>query len=248
MPSRFYRLSGLLLIAAVLTTAITAGAITAEEWLDRIDHNMYLASAQSTAKMTIHLPNGQERTFRMTSKVQGDDKALIEYLEPPRDRGTRYLKNGDNLWIYFPRQDRTLLIQGHMLRQSVQGSEMSFEDISESQSMREMYTASLLSETDSTVVLQLEARDMTVSYPFREITIEKSTGLPVKMINSGVGNRPIKEMIIVERQQIGNRWFPVVSEIRSLLTENKWTRFEVEEIELGVAFPEGTFTKRGLSR
>lgn len=108
-------------IAVIALLLIFTGSMvhaqTAEEWIDRVDDNMLMSSAEYLATMMIHLPSGQERTFSMNCKVVGEKFALIEYVQPKRDAGTRYLKRDDELWIYFPRVDRTMLIQGHMLRQ-----------------------------------------------------------------------------------------------------------------------------------
>ncbi len=209
---------------------------------------MYYSSAEYTCKMIIHTPGGSERVFRMKGKVVGDQFALLEFTDPPRQKGTRYLKRDDNLWIYFPRQDRTMQIQGHMLRQGVQGGDLSFEDMTESSSLLDNYTPTIFAETDTTITILLESHDMTVSYPFREFLVDKRTALPIRIVNSGVGNTPIKEIIILKTKRFSDRIYPMVSEIRSLLVEDKWTRFEIEEIKFGVKFPEDTFTKKELER
>ena len=221
---------------------------SAADWLSLMDRQMVLSSTEYSAKMTIHLPSGVERVFRFSGKVIGKDFALIEFLEPLRQKGTRYLKRENSLWIYFPRQDRTMQIQGHMLRQGVQGGDLSFEDITESSSMRDNYTAEITDETDSAVTLRLTSHDMTVSYPHRTIILDRKTYLPVRMINNDASNHPIKEMTVIKSRRFGSRSFPVVSEIRSLLVEDKWTRFEIEDIRFGIEFPEDTFTKKSLEK
>lgn len=221
---------------------------TAKEWLDKIDANMAFITAEFTAKMTVHHPNGQERMFRFVSKVREDKFALMEFVDPPRERGTRYLKRDGNLWIYFPRQDRTLQIQGHMLREGVQGGDFSYEDLTESRELEEIYSASIESETDSTILISLAAKEMNVSYPFQLITIDKQNSLPIKQVYSGVGKTPIKEMVVLEKMNFGRRKFPVSMEIRSLLVEGKWTRLEFEAIEFGIDLPPDTFTKENLER
>lgn len=236
------------LIVTLITFRVSAQPRTAEEWLASVDDQMYYESAEYTAKMIIHKSGGSDRLFRMSGKVVGDRFALMEYLEPPRQKGTRYLKRDDNLWIYFPRQDRTMQIQGHMLRQGVQGGDLSFEDMTESKKLLEQYKAEIIAETDTTVTILLESHDMTVSYPFRELLIKKRTGLLIRMVNSGVGNTPIKEINILKTRRFGKRIYPVVTEIRSLLVKDKWTRFEVEEMRFGVEFPDDTFTKKVLDR
>jgi len=219
---------------------------SAEEWLAKVDRQMFFRSAEYTAKMIIHMPGGSERVFRLKGKVVGDKFALLEFTDPPRQKGTRYLKRDDNLWIYFPRQDRTMQIQGHMLRRGVQGGDLSFEDMTESSSLLENYTPEVTARTDTTVTILLKSHDMTVSYPFKELLIDRRTALPIRIINGGVGNKPIKEIITLKTRRFGSRIYPVVSEIRSLLVDDKWTRFEIEDMKFGMKFPEDMFTKREL--
>ncbi|GBE29231.1 MAG TPA: outer membrane lipoprotein-sorting protein [Bacteroidetes bacterium] len=221
---------------------------TAMEWLDAVDRNQVMESARYTSEMTVHLPSGQERSFKMKGHTVGDKYALVEYTAPARDAGTRYLRRDDQMWIYFPRVDRTMLIQGHMLREGMQGSDMSYEDMTQSTAWADQYTAEITAETDSTVDIRLASKDMTVSYPFREISIDKTRGVATRVLNFDASQYPIKEIKVLEMRRISDRWFPVSTEIRSHLTEDKWTRFNIIDIEFDVPYEESDFTKAALEK
>jgi len=47
------------------------------------------------------------------------------------------LKLGDELWTYTPETDRIIKISGQMLRQSVMGSDLSYEDMMEDRKLIE---------------------------------------------------------------------------------------------------------------
>ena len=53
------------------------------------------------------------------------------------------LKLGDKLWTYSPQTDRVIQISGHMLRQSVMGSDMSYNDMMEDRPIEELYSANI---------------------------------------------------------------------------------------------------------
>ena len=53
-----------------------------------------------------------------------DFQSYTEFLSPPREAGTKMLKLQDELWTYTPATDRVIRISGHMLRQSVMGSDL----------------------------------------------------------------------------------------------------------------------------
>jgi outer membrane lipoprotein-sorting protein len=119
--------------------------LSGEEILKRLDDNITAGNKVMTAKMIIHLRRAS-RTVEFKSYVQGTEKAFTEYLAPPREKGTKMLKLGDQLWMYSPWTERTILISGHMLRQSVMGSDLSYEDMMEDPRLSNSYTAELVGE------------------------------------------------------------------------------------------------------
>ncbi|MGB9906767.1 MAG: outer membrane lipoprotein-sorting protein [Candidatus Saccharicenans sp.] len=119
--------------------------LSAEEILKRLDDNITAGNKVMTAKMIIHLRRAS-RTVEFKSYVQGTEKTFTEYLAPPREKGTKMLKLGDQLWMYSPWTERTILISGHMLRQSVMGSDLSYEDMMEDPKLSNSYTAELVGE------------------------------------------------------------------------------------------------------
>lgn len=137
------------LSAMVMVFARGTGAQTrppsGEEILRRVDDNITAGNKVMTARMIIHLRRAS-RTVEFKSYVQGTEKAFTEYLAPPRERGTKMLKLGNQLWMYSPWTERTILISGHMLRQSVMGSDLSYEDMMEDPRLLNSYTAEVVGE------------------------------------------------------------------------------------------------------
>ncbi|MBC7363288.1 MAG: outer membrane lipoprotein-sorting protein [Candidatus Aminicenantes bacterium] len=119
--------------------------LSGQEILKRVDDNITADNKIMTAKMIIHLRR-VSRTVEFKSYIQGTEKAFTEYLAPPRERGTKMLKLGKQLWMYSPWTERTILISGHMLRQSVMGSDLSYEDMLEDPRLSNSYTAELVGE------------------------------------------------------------------------------------------------------
>ena len=114
------------IITACLVSMITLvfAQPNADEILDKVDKNMSSENRVFESSMTIH---GKRNSRTITSKTfsVGDKKSYTEYLSPAREQGTKMLKLVDQLWIYSPSTDRTIQISGHMLRQSVMGSDLS---------------------------------------------------------------------------------------------------------------------------
>lgn len=62
-----------------------------------------------------------ETRYKTTEAVaQGSSQAFVEFTNP-EDRGVRYLKRDKNLWIYFPKEQDTVNISGHLLKEGMPG-------------------------------------------------------------------------------------------------------------------------------
>ncbi|MCU0645482.1 MAG: outer membrane lipoprotein-sorting protein, partial [bacterium] len=111
------------------------------EWiLNQIDKNLTSDNRILTSKMVIH-SRRESRTIESKTWVQGIDKSFTEYLAPAREKGTKMLKLEKMLWLYSPATDRIIQISGHMLRQSVMGSDLSYEDMMEDPKLTNNYEA-----------------------------------------------------------------------------------------------------------
>jgi len=106
--------------------------------LKKVDENLTAESKIVKSKMIIH-GRRSSRTIVSKSWIEGIDRSFTEFLSPPRERGTKMLKLGDNLWTYSPATDRIIRISGHMLRQSVMGSDLSYEDMMEDPVLHRIY-------------------------------------------------------------------------------------------------------------
>ena len=120
---------------------------TADEILDRVDKNMSAENRVVESTMTIH-GKRNSRTMTSVSYSVGDKQSFTEYLSPAREKGTKMLKLEDKLWIYSPDTDRIIQISGHMLRQSVMGSDFSYEDMMDDRELKDTYNATLVGEEE----------------------------------------------------------------------------------------------------
>ena len=92
----------------------------------------------------LHRPHGDHHRRRdtryktMNAVAEGSDKAFAEFTNP-EDRGTRYLKLEKDMWIYFPKEQDTVKISGHLLKEGMMGSDVSYEDALESRDFKAKY-------------------------------------------------------------------------------------------------------------
>lgn len=222
---------------------------TGKSILDKVDANMSAKTRVMTASMEI----GTERTKRtMTMKTygEGDHKAYTEYLAPAREKGTKMLKLDNQLWIYSPATDRTIQISGHMLRQSVMGSDMSYEDMMNDKPLLEQYKADVTgTETvdgRKCWVVTLTAIITDINYFSRKMWIDAERYVPLKEELYAKSGKLLKRITFSTIQKVEGRWFPMTFVYKDMLKEGPGTKMTIEEIKLDAAIPANVFNLGNL--
>ena len=120
----------ILLLSVLFAVSLSALAESADSIVKKIDYNQSPESVIYNAKMVIS-KNGKDTEKEMKIYGKGEKKTFVEFLAPARDKGTKYLRIDDNLWMYLAEAEKTMKISGHMLRQGMMGSDFSYEDQTE---------------------------------------------------------------------------------------------------------------------
>lgn len=217
--------------------------------LEKVDRNLSAQNRIFESSMTIH---GRRTSRTITSKSwsRGEKEALTEYLSPASEAGTKMLKLEDQLWIYTPSADRTIQISGHMLRQSVMGSDLSYEDMMDDRKLTEVYSAEVVARDtlggERVVVLQLTARRGDVAYPVQKMWIDAEKFVPLRQEMYARSGQLLKRVDLFEVRRIQDRWFPTRMVYRDMLKTGGGTEFTVSSIVFDTQIPEHIFSKASL--
>ena len=242
-------------ILLTLLSSITfaqKGEMSVKDIIREIDKNMNAKSRVLTSKMIVH-GRRSSRTIESRNWVVGIDKAFTEYISPPREAGTKMLKIGNKLWTYSPQTDRVIQISGHMLRQSVMGSDMSYNDMMEDKPIEELYGASIegsieINGRDHWIVV-LEAKINGLAYPKRKSWIDKEYLLPMKEELYAKSGKLLKTSTMSDVKRIQGRWFPSRFNFRDELKRNsKGTEWIIDDIEFDIEISNSRFSKALLRK
>ncbi len=244
-----------LFIALILTQAgmlfPQSGTPPADAILKKIDENRLADSKVIVSKMIIHGRRG-ERTVEAKSWQRNIDEAFTEYLAPARDRGTKMLKLGDRLWTYSPSTDRTILISGHMLRQAVMGSDLSYEDMMEDRKLSDGYTAKVSGEENvgdrRAWVMELTAKVTDIAYYRQKLWVDQERFIPLKQDLFARGGQLLKRTEMSDVRQVQGRWFPFTVLYKDMLKQGGGTEFKVTTIRFNDKIPDYIFTKAALKQ
>lgn len=107
--------------------------------VDRCVQHMQGKSSKGEMKMTIVRP-GWQREVSLKSWTYGTDYTLIRITAPARDKGSAFLKRGNEIWSWQPTIRRTIKLPPSMMSQSWMGSDFTNDDLVKQSSMVDDYT------------------------------------------------------------------------------------------------------------
>jgi outer membrane lipoprotein-sorting protein len=235
----------------IIFLSLGVSAQSADEIIDRVDRNMSSDNRVFESTMTIH---GRRSSRTMTSKSYsvGDKKSFTEYLSPAREQGTKMLKLENQLWIYSPSTDRIIQISGHMLRQSVMGSDLSYEDMMEDRKLTEVYNAEVAGSEEfdkrQCWVLELTAKVEDVAYARRKMWIDKERYIPLKEELYAKSGQLLKRSILSNVERVEGRWFPTTIVYKDMLKQGDGTEFKITGIKFDQKIPDYIFNKAALKQ
>jgi len=240
------RILDFILVAAPLLLSQTPSG---EAILKKVDANLSSHNRVLTSKMVIH-GRRDRRTLQARSWIQGVNKAFSKYLAPVREKSTKMLKLGAQRWMYAPTTDRIIQISGHMLRQSVMGSDLSYEDMMQDPDLANNYQAAVAGseriEDRLCWVLTLKAKAKDLAYDSRMLWVDQERYVPLQEELYAKSGKLLKRMELKELKKIDDRWYPMHILFKDMLKTGMGTEFIVEQVQFDQPMPEHIFSKAAL--
>ena len=246
----FFRIVAVLYISCSLRAAF-AQSPDPETILDKIDQNMFTSTITYTGRMIIR---HEGRVDEKVMKVWGEGKEMgfMEFTQPARDQGTKYLKLKDDLWMYLPNVEKVIKISGHLLRQSMMGSDFSYEDSMERNKLREDYAAEYAGvethEERQCHVLELTAQRKDVTYYRMKIWVDQERNVVLKSERYAKTGKLLKVMTAGKVDKFENRYYPTIVTMEDKIRKESKTEMVMENIRFNVLIPEEIFTRRNLEK
>ncbi|MDP2422774.1 MAG: outer membrane lipoprotein-sorting protein [Bacteroidales bacterium] len=239
-----------LALLAVLMV-VEASAQDANEILRKVDRNMSSENRIMESSMTVR-GKRSNRTIISKTWAEGTQKSFSEYLSPAAEKGTKMLKLEGQLWIYSPSTDRIIQISGHMLRQSVMGSDLSYEDMMDDRKLSDIYDAKVVGQENidarNTWLLELTAKVADVPYHSQKIWIDIERFIPLKQELFAKSGQLLKRTEMSDVLLIQGRWFPTTVLYKDMLKQGGGTEFKITSIQFDQKIQDYIFTKAALKQ
>ncbi|MFP4408860.1 MAG: outer membrane lipoprotein-sorting protein [Spirochaetaceae bacterium] len=238
-----------LLLLPALQLVAQQGRPSAEEIIDRLDENQIHETAETEAEMIVHDRFGEKRTT-MRIYQEGREHTLIEYTSR-EERGQKVLRTEDEIYLYYPDAAELIRLQGAALRQSMLGSDISYEDMTGNRTILDTYDVSLITVEEVTgreaYKVQLDAVERNVAYPKQVLWIDSERYVVLRAEMYSLSNRKLKEITTEKVERIEGKWIPVEQTISDVLKSNSRTEVIIRQIELDTRLPRGIFSLEELS-
>lgn len=205
--------------------------------------------------MVIHRPKW-ERSSTLQSWTRGREDALIRFTAPAKDSGNATLKQGDKMWTYTPRLNRTIRLPYSLMSQSWAGSDFSYTDLSRSDDLLKNYTLSIVDtqQVDGHWQYTIDAvplEDAPVVWGKEQIVLRDDFVL-LRQTFYDQDLKPLKELVALEVGELGGRTFSTRMRMQPLDETDKYTELHYEEADFDVVLEDRLFTlfslKSGGSR
>ena len=235
-------------ILVIMITALPLFALTSEEIINKRDNNEYIETARIESRMIIQ---SGSRTIEKEMIIYADGENVLMEFTNPRDRGTKFLKRGDDLWMFFPDAEDLVKISGHMLKQGMMGSDFSYQDMMESDKLTDLYDFELMGEEELNgrmcyVLEGIAVEGKEVSYYRRKAWVDKERFVGLKEELYAKSGRLLKLMKAEEIDQIEGRYYPVRTVMEDKLRQNTSTEVIIESMELNPEINSKMFTIENL--
>ncbi|MDC1081029.1 outer membrane lipoprotein-sorting protein [Flavobacteriaceae bacterium] len=242
-----------LLFCAYFSNDLSAQQSSKEalEIIKKLDKNMFSETQIITSEMIVY---GKRKSRKIRSKgySKGQQNNFTEYLSPEREKGTKMLKLDNRLWIYSPATDRTIQLSGHLLRQSVMGSDLSYEDMMEERKLSELYNTKIVGEETyqgrPSWIIELTAFVDDLAYDKRILWVDKNRFVPLKENLYAKSGILLKTTLFMDIKQIDGRWYPTRLNYKDVLKDGKGTDFVILDIKFNPVISDEYFSKSVLRK
>ena len=206
-------------------------------------------TASYTLRMVVTRPGKPVRTVEMKGLKKGDELGLVRYTSPPKERGTAYLRHGDNNWLYLPSAEKVVRVGP---KQNFGGGDFSNGDIFRLSLTRD-YDPALAGEETldgiGTWRLELKAKDRSVAYD-RVVYWVRSDGsfFPVRSDYYTLSGKRLKTLAVSDAKRLGEKVRPTYLVMESAVEEGSRTEIRFLSIEDGVALDDRLFAPNALEK
>jgi outer membrane lipoprotein-sorting protein len=241
----------LLLLTALLFSPRTHAdaTLSARDILNRVDDLYRGRSAHGTMTMKVINPHYQ-RELTMEFWSQGTNKSLIRILQPKKERRTSTLKDGNNIWNYLPKVDRTIKIPSSMMGGSWMGSDFTNDDLVKEHRMAVDYdsrfTSSPTTPKDVIEITCTPKPNAPVVWGKVVVRVRRADLVALTITYYKENGAEARRLTFSDVREVGGRKLPMTMTMIPVDKPGHSTVVKYKELKFDVSLPADLFTVANL--
>ncbi len=244
------KISVLVFCVLVCTLSLTAQTTPDPyEILDALE-KAYDYSGQdysATVTLIVEKPNSpaEQMQFKLFQRDAQKQFTIIQLL-PEADKGSGYLRDGDNMWLYDPIGRK---FSHQSLKENIGDSDAKTTDIAKEYSYRDDYDATSIESgkvgSYEVWIITLKAKTERPAYAKDVYYVRKDVSVLLKQENYNPNDKLMRTVLMPKYAKMGNKLVPTQTIIRDELNKGEQTQQIVSEISTS-PIPDKVFTKAYL--
>ena len=233
----------------IILPAVSISAESAEEIINKMDDLQTFRTMESTGKI-ISKDRFGTKTSEFVNISRGKTEFLVEFTSL-EERGQKILRTPDELYLFYPDAEEIIRLQGAALRQSMLGSDISYEDMTEGTDTLSRYNAVLTGEEsvdeNNCYVIKLDAKKKKIAYPRQIVWVDKIKYVPRKVEYYSRSGKLLKTMELVDFEEEKGKIILTSLIIRDKLKKTSSTELLIEKYRINPPVHPATFTLEELT-
>ena len=251
-----FRIIKAALIAATAVIVAVAGSAPLEaedlsvgDIIKKLEANQVYDTSSMDAKLAVTNRFGVTMNeFTVYSRKGGD--TLVVITAGP-DRGQKVLRQKKDIYLYYPDAEDVIWLKGSALKDSMMGSDFSYEDLTDDGTILGRFDAELLgSETFDGAQcwrVMLTAKTKTETYAKQELLVDAETFVTRHALLYSAAGKPIREMTSSDVRAVAGKNIPFTSVMKDLMKKNTSTEMKLTRVEIGIPLSGKYFNREELS-
>ena len=236
-------------LACVWLGPVPAFGQTADEIIQRMERNQTHPTSIIEGEIVVSDRFGDRRST-FISHTEGADRFLVEFTSRD-ERGQKILRHDGSLYLYYPDARETIRLQGAALRDSLLGSDISYEDMTGGRGLADDYRFTLLGEERiegrRAYKVELEARSTNVPYAKQILWVDAERFVMLRSEQFARNGRKLKVTEVLETTETDGYIFPSHLRVTDQTRRSSGTEMEITSARIDVQLPRGIFSLEELS-
>lgn len=218
--------------------------------IEKADNKRLGKTSTSTMSLKIIRPKW-EREIELKLWTKGNDFMMILITNPARDKGTAFLKRGDEIYNWIPRIERSIKLPPSSMLQSWMGSDFTNDDLVKQSSMVNDYEHTLMgkekvSGREAYKILLKPKEEASVVWGKVEAWVDVEESLFLKLAYYDEEGKLVNTLLGKNIKTMGDRTVTSLLEITPARDPGNKTTLEYKSIAFDQPIDDNFFSLRSL--